>query len=286
MGRIPNISGHNLLGCLLAAAVAVLLFLVVPLLLAVVYSDQLESWAGELVEVFRELEGVAVLVLDSGPRMGVAVFGLAGVALLVGVPVAGIGVCLGVYWVSRSERKARHMERRRADIQAALITVLHLKRMWQEVRGYDGQVIDPVRDHPVRHVRMQPSAALGDDPELPWADLVFLMRTSPELLPRISNAQMVYRRWREIVAIRNRDHERRIQPELEELEGIVGSLDESATREALGEGLDQAMRTHTDLLIEHTTRLDQELAQTLARLRIAVMEIYPGVWIPRISLSE
>ena len=283
MDRMRNIARRNFLGCLLAAAVVTLLFLVISLLFAVIFSDRIESWAGELADIVVDPGRFFSATFNSGLLVGLLVFGFVGAVLLVSVVVAGFGVCLGMYLAYGNERRKKRMECRRTDIKAVLETVLHLQMMCKDIRDYDSQVIDPVRDHPVRHVRMQPAATTGENHDLPWSDLAFLMHTSPNILLQISDTQMAYRRWREVVRMRNRDHERRVQPELE---GIVGSLDEAATREALGQGLDQAMRVQTKMLIEHTTRLDRELAQTMVNLRSAVLEIYPGVWFPWSSPPE
>ena len=279
MGRISDIAVRKLPGCLLASVVAVLLFLVIPLLSAIIFADRIESWTRELDDFVVDLERFFSAALSSELLVGLLVFGLVGAALLASVVVAGFGVCLGMYLVYRNQR-------RQTDIKAVLETVLHLQMARTDVRDYDSRIIDPVRDDPVRHVLMQPAETIGEDHYLPWSDLTFLMRASPDILSRISNTQMAYRRWGEIVRMRNQEHERRVQPELDGIVSIVGSLDEAATREALGQELDQSMRGHTEMLIERTTRLDQQLARTMASLRGAVLKIYPGAWFPWDSSPE
>jgi hypothetical protein len=155
-------------------------------------------------------------------------------------PLAGVG--LGAWLAFRNERRHRVAEKRDADVTSLNLAVHALSEIWNITKDLQAQMVDPVRDHPVRWVALRPCPEIRESVEFDTGRLAFLFENGHTQLPA-----MVALELRRFAALRQmvEEHARWHGVRLQERVAAAG-LQKGATEQELAD----ACGPHVKAMVE------------------------------------
>ena len=197
---------------------------------------------------------------------------------------AMLGAGAGAWFAFRLERKAKKQDKKESNVDAILDAMLSLSIMWNEVWKYRKQIINPCRDHPLRHIQIAATITTSEKFNIPWGRLVFLMPENSDLLLRAKDIQLTFLQLNQSIKDRSHEHLYDVQPKI--CEAGLDNPGGEEIREILGQKLFESMKNRTDGIIRLVDWLHNHLPPLIDVLRTTTITIYPDAKIPDLKPTE
>lgn len=188
-----------------------------------------------------------------------------------------IAAFVGAWAAFRLQHQKELDDQRRARIAAGNRALFTLLQQANTLKLFQRDFIDPNRDHPGRHLQMQPVLPYEDTLHFEVNQLDFL--ATPKHQQVLFDLVLEESRYREAIkSINTRStlHLEQIQPKLSAA-GIVHGQEYTGEQyhRDLGDFLYQHLRSTTDAVVFHVDTTVASLVAMKNRLRVALLELYP-----------
>ena len=183
---------------------------------------------------------------------------------------------LGLHIVCRIRQKYR--EERASNINAANRTLFTIFQQLNFLKLFQRDFIDPIRNHPIIFLRMQPSLQWQlEDIQFDFANLGFLLNTKyKQIVLELFIEQQRFHEAIKVINYRSELHIKEAQPALI-LAGIKEAVDYPAAEitQALNPLLRMSLQRATDQVIYHVDRTVGSLYEIKEKLIKIIKELYP-----------
>jgi hypothetical protein len=161
------------------------------------------------------------------------------------------GVFAGAWISAEVEKRRDEKQERRERATAANVALFTLARMYTGYLQLLRDVVQPVRDNPMRWYAMRPIAGvLEDDLHFDFESLQFLIASrDPNVLSRIDMWKSRYKILIETLKRRSSLHAEQLQP-LTENAGLKGSTDSRLIEQAAGIRIKTTLASYADSIVQ------------------------------------
>ena len=194
----------------------------------------------------------------------------------------------GAKYAFQFQREKEREDSKKRNVVNGNSAIFSMMRMASNLRNYQKQVIEPVRNNQTCFLTMQPTLPLAkDDIKINIEILYFLLETNDRnLLGELVTEEVRYQSALDAINERSRLHRQEIQPLLERA-GIVqgGNYSFAQIENALGNRLYITIQDATEQVIYHVDSTVISLKQISDKLTATLQKQYPNETIISFEIS-
>lgn len=185
----------------------------------------------------------------------------------------------GAYFAFHFQRDKEKEDLKKLNRVNGNIAIFNIALMTSNLKNIQQQIIDPVRNSPLRCLQMQPVLHIrNDDIELSIETLHFLLETDDRnLLGELAVEETRYQRALDAINKRSRYHVDEIQPLFERTKAVLdGNYTAEQIEAVLGRRLYRTIKNATEDAIELVDETIVSMKETADKLRISLKKQYPN----------